>query len=253
MFSEASQCNSKCAPEKLWLGDQCFFWGGMAMFFFGGELLNFHGVLDWNCLLKIGSRPFLLKKPTITTIHDPNNQNSKLFASFTWKTARCLSIKQLWFQEWFRIAKRRSFGQPCWPPTSQREVVQNEQRRYIDIVTVMKGRQPVKTRRKLYSKKKLEHRTQPTHSTNMSGKIGRVLFSKEDNPIKNTPTATTWWVVFCGVVAAKKTGSKTLDSSPCRPSFWLLGYPMLSVRNRTQTQGGQLLKSWLYVNHGITK
>ena len=184
------------------------FLGGDGHVFFRGRAVKLPRSIGWNCLLKIGSRPFLLKKPTITTIHDPNNQNSKLFASFTWKTARCLSIKQLWFQEWFRIAKRRSFGQPCWPPTSQREVVQNEQRRYIDIVTVMKGRQPVKTRRKLYSKKKLEHRTQPTHSTNMSGKIGRVLFSKEDNPIKNTPTATTWWVVFCGLLRQKKLAAK---------------------------------------------
>lgn len=97
----------------------------------------------------------------------------------------------------------------CWPPTSQREVVQNEQRRYTDIVTVMKGRQPVKTGRK-YTKKKLEHRTQSTHSTNMSGKLGLVLvFKKNIQSQRIYPNSiTTWWVVFCGLLRQKRLAKK---------------------------------------------
>ena len=54
-----------------------------------------------------------LKNPTITTIHDPNNQNSKVFASFTWKRPDgCLS-NSYYSRSGSGFAKRRSFGQPC--------------------------------------------------------------------------------------------------------------------------------------------
>ena len=78
------------------------------------------------------------------------------------ETARWLSIKQLLFQEWFGICQATFIRSTMLtPPRPQHEVVQNEQGRYIDIVTVMKGRQPVKKGR-LYIKKKSEHRTQST-------------------------------------------------------------------------------------------
>ena len=89
------------------------------------------------------------------------------------------------------------------PPRPQHEVVQNEQGRYIDIVTVMKGRQPVKKGR-LYIKKKSEHRTQSTHSTNMSGKLGIVLFSKNIQSQRIYPNSNDMMGRCLWVVEAKK-------------------------------------------------
>ena len=74
------------------------------------------------------------------------------------------------------------------------------------IVTVMKGRQPVKARRK-YTKKKLEHRTQSTRSTNMSGKLGLVLvFKKNIQSQRIYPNSNDMMGRFAWVVEAKRTG-----------------------------------------------
>ena len=57
-----------------------------------------------------------LENPTITTIHDPNNQNAKVFASFTWKRPDVCLSNNYYSRSGSGLPLRRSFGQPMLTP-----------------------------------------------------------------------------------------------------------------------------------------